>query len=1119
MPDSQSFHLQEEHYSVDLTVHLPDFSIEVVEAFMESLDQGLTVVRTKDFPKLHDLHQMLAIKESGGSNFPSIYGAEKEAKRNDENGKTCKAVEVEGQKEVQDTDNDSGEKSSHENLEEVEVEEKEKDDEGGAVESNYIISQPEEDQQGDNREEHLQAVFSRSPSPTSDAVDIDSITDLLGDDQESDFEMSSHSGEDLPIEDIEVETDDLVRGESFLQDASVPSSPEKKPAKPRPYIKLIKRTIDAAFPPNTENSEQKVSVESSQRILTRSKSRETLESDHPLESLVEGESIEEEITTETSAGPSEPKRRRKSCSTPRMQVDEAEDAAEEEFSCPVKNCEATVRSDQKYDRIYYFLRHVIQEHLKNSPCKLYDSAQIKDPKEKTRYICQYCDKSSQSSTSIFSHMALQHDDLHKRIQDRLKGSEERKKSRSILIKINKFLNSNWDCWTDCQAENEKILSKQSQSQSLQKSKSGKEPQLFEPQLLVITTEGNQSDSTGTSKVDPTVPRKKTKELVKTPKTNQTLGPAKDSENNRSDDVNTSNSQDTLEEKRDDENNPEVKHTKDLEFPPTESIGGESSQAPSEIEEDDVDPASVTTTCKYCDYLYTDDNDLRNHLLMSHRKLFHNIPLLEAGEKYYECKLNCNKSYRTKDKILLAKHLYEAHENISVQLIEKENCWGGKLLNYKNFCFINNIIKDQFDREPQLPTSFFDTLTQVMNKPKSHQAAQIPPDLRSQNNNVKSSFNMSSPEEPMNQEEDADDDEIIVECVFPSKKAKNVVREKPDDFMCKVCDLDYQKDGLAVSKHVFFSHLQHTSMPDVWNSLYSHQEHSQFVCDKCHTPRTFQQELRAKIHVYNHHKRELKKAMDDNKVEWRNLLDFIRFDIPENEPLEEEEEEEVEILTDSPPSQASQVSQEVTVTDADEVQETPAPSLQLPCPYLGCSQNFSLKTELLQHYLSLHRGSPWTLEVLEILSDEKYDPADTASLPSGTSRVRRCQICPASLEESLYSDHCSLHQDPRELTQCPHCLRFFLSQSEVESHQCPQYQERERIQRLASHVQGGLPCNHGCGEKFSDKGSLHSHAKTCSRRPANSFLCSVKGCRRKFYYTEDFEKHVKKHGENIRNIEN
>ena len=92
---------------------------------MESLHQGLAVVRTKDFPKLHQLHQMLAIKEAGGSNFPSIYGAVKEFQRNRANGKTSNAVEGEGQREAQDTDNeDSGEKNNQENLEQEEEEDR-----------------------------------------------------------------------------------------------------------------------------------------------------------------------------------------------------------------------------------------------------------------------------------------------------------------------------------------------------------------------------------------------------------------------------------------------------------------------------------------------------------------------------------------------------------------------------------------------------------------------------------------------------------------------------------------------------------------------------------------------------------------------------------------------------------------------------------------------------------------------------------------------------------------------------------------------------------------------------------------------------------------------------------
>ena len=80
MPDYeyQPFHLQKEFYSVPLTVYLPDFPVEVVEAFMRSLHRGVAQVRKKDFPEFSQLQQLFGIQEAGGFPFPSIYGAIKE---------------------------------------------------------------------------------------------------------------------------------------------------------------------------------------------------------------------------------------------------------------------------------------------------------------------------------------------------------------------------------------------------------------------------------------------------------------------------------------------------------------------------------------------------------------------------------------------------------------------------------------------------------------------------------------------------------------------------------------------------------------------------------------------------------------------------------------------------------------------------------------------------------------------------------------------------------------------------------------------------------------------------------------------------------------------------------
>ena len=42
----------------------------------------------------------------------------------------------------------------------------------------------------------------------------------------------------------------------------------------------------------------------------------------------------------------------------------------------------------------------------------------------------------------------------------------------------------------------------------------------------------------------------------------------------------------------------------------------------------------------------------------------------------------------------------------------------------------------------------------------------------------------------------------------------------------------------------------------------------------------------------------------------------------------------------------------------------------------------------------------------------------------------------------------------------------------------------------------FPCSHsraGCNEVFSERTSLHSHARQCRYRPQTSFLCPIQDC--------------------------
>jgi len=60
---------------------------------------------------------------------------------------------------------------------------------------------------------------------------------------------------------------------------------------------------------------------------------------------------------------------------------------------------------------------------------------------------------------------------------------------------------------------------------------------------------------------------------------------------------------------------------------------------------------------------------------------------------------------------------------------------------------------------------------------------------------------------------------------------------------------------------------------------------------------------------------------------------------------------------------------------------------------------------------------------------------------------------------------------------------------------------------------GLGCTHrprGCMESFTEKSELHKHAKKCIYRPNTSFTCQHSGCSKRYYYKEDYEKHLVKY---------
>jgi len=175
-------------------------------------------------------------------------------------------------------------------------------------------------------------------------------------------------------------------------------------------------------------------------------------------------------------------------------------------------------------------------------------------------------------------------------------------------------------------------------------------------------------------------------------------------------------------------------------------------------------------------------------------------------------------------------------------------------------------------------------------------------------------------------------------------------------------------------------------------------------------------------------------------------------------------------------------------------------------------------------------------------------------------VFSCPLCPVQFVElQLQARHVTRHSDPAAV-QCDHC-RNFVKVGEKEQHQnvCFHKGEWKRIQEIENRQKSSnaktftseplpvvlntryeenvkpstssastvvvttgqeknkmqvpgkvYPCTHrpmGCKETFTDKAELHKHARKCIHRPDTSFACQHGSCTKRYYYKEDYEKHI------------
>ena len=708
---------------------------------------------------------------------------------------------------------------------------------------------------------------------------------------------------------------------------------------------------------------------------------------------------------------------------------EDDTGAEERFHCPIEDCSFGHSSCQgdSHPHMYYILKHFISEHLGHPPLKLYDFKRV----HKRDWPCSECSYTNESKTSIFAHMAFEHQNLFERISKNASNILKDPSAIKIIDCIDKYLTSNWDKWTSC----EQIFDDLSKNENIQ----------------VVNEEVNQMPNF----VEAPLPV--SEEIVFT---ENTVIPV------------------DLDDETQNESHIVLTH-------------------PTAVEERDI-------FCKVCfHFKFEDVSRLRRHILEEHSGDYQDVPLLEAGEKHYECNL-CTHFKRTKSKLVFMKHLKKVHGRIYRGLLDSDEAWSEGVLCEDDFCSPRHEFQPVKPSAPASLAALHDcnplssggssplsspspqSSTPVPNPssagPKSSSRspprAPAPPILRE---NPLFSPGSEDEVEEQSPKSGSGDDDIIEDYAFINTKTKSRRPSQELGLSCKVCDLECSNPH-NVSRHVFLTHLEHHEeiTKKVWRCLYTQQD-DKFCCTICN--KKTETEQFAKLHIYNKHKRDLKKMMDRKKIDWKNLLDFIGYNVSENKIQEDESDFEMEDCDSGKNSPVLVVStKESKITDAvsnanerpelkdsleegeirdEEDEKTKKESSQSVCPFNGCQEGFYKtkigKRKLVTHYLTTHSESTLSYHLVETLMPGKVSKSSHFNKLNLKKDMEYFYLCTKSSCLATFrtlqalDDHrkLCLPDTAEMLKKCEHCLGIFKFCQEHIAKECVHVGELSRIRDLTT----------------------------------------------------------------------
>jgi len=514
------------------------------------------------------------------------------------------------------------------------------------------------------------------------------------------------------------------------------------------------------------------------------------------------------------------------------------------------------------------------------------------------------------------------------------------------------------------------------------------------------------------------------------------------------------------------------------------------------------------TCRWCVYKYYEDKRLREHLLSKHKNEFKEVGLLEAGEKNYECTFqDCKKrskshaQFKNKSRVKYLRHLKEVHDVMVMELLLEETQLGD-LFNFKEFCLKQKdamldgllekweapvVVKPHRRMEPEM-VQLEDSVDEVGNEGEEEEIQSKRGDQadEAEASNCVEDGIQGYEAEAMEQEFSGEEESnVATDVKIVASKRRNtgeVKGEEESEFTCQICDQTFLQ-GLAVSLHMFQEHLK--GLTSVWEPLVKPASPAAFphswTCVLCSN--TFPTRMTAQLHIYteSQHKRMLKHSMEERKENWQHTLEFVRFKIPVDSILEEEEEEmvtssTVEVREATAGFVAHSVRNSEAVEEAGEMLCNAENASAVPAGEMGAipAKAFRLDSE------------PEHLEL-------DYEPED----------------------EDNNNGDANVNQSPMQsAVQSNENMSNSVEGGAGDQVKAGGRENRERNDKAAfegeEEVMGQcISCSHargGCAETFASMIELHDHARKCQFRPSNSFQCSTPGCGVKYYYEEDFKRH-------------